>query len=125
MGEQRLEYRRKLSNVGRWREFSVQHVSFALHRVTGWLLLGWVGVHLGVPAITSGPAVWNPLVELDSSVSAAVVVGLFAVLLFHAFNGVRLLVAELSGVGSGNTRTVFLWTLAVSLVSVVVLGVTL
>jgi len=125
MREDRLSYRRKVTNVGSWREFSVQHVAFSLHRVTGWLLLGWVLVHLGVPLLTAGPSVWNPLVELSGTVGTAVVTGLFAVLVFHAFNGVRLLAAELLGLGAGNVRPVFLSTLAASALLVVVMGGTL
>lgn len=125
MRENRLEYRRKLSNVSGWRNFSVQHVAFALHRITGWLLLCWVVVHLGLPAVSSGPSVWNPLDALDPTAATAVIVGLFAVLLFHMFNGVRLLAAELLGFGAGSTKTVFLGTLVVCIASVLAVGVAL
>lgn len=124
MAEDRLEYRRTLMNVAGWKDFSVQHVAFGLHRVTGWLLLAWVGIHLGVPAVTAGPSVWNPFTQLGPAASQAVVVGLFAVLLFHGLNGVRLLAAELLGVGAGRTRAVFLGTMALVVLSLVVLGVT-
>lgn len=125
MGDDGIEYRRTLSNVGSWSDFSVRHVSFALHRITGWLLLGWVVVHLGVPAATAGPSVWNPLVEVPAPVARVVVVGLLAVLVFHSFNGVRLLAAELFGVGIETARRVFLWTLATSILLVAGLEVML
>lgn len=125
MSEDRLVYRRALSNADSWTDFSVQHVAFALHRVTGWVLLGWLVVHLGVPTASSPGAVWNPLVQLSEPAATAVVVGLFAVLVFHAFNGIRLLAAELLGAGTGASRRVFLWTLAVSVLLVVGLGVML
>lgn len=125
MRENRLEYRRNLSNREAWSDFSVQHTAFALHRITGWALLGWVVIHLGFPVMGSGSSVWNPLVELAAPVSKLVVVGLFAVLIFHVFNGIRLLAAELLGAGAGNTKGVFLFTLAVSSLLVVGMGVVL
>lgn len=125
MREDELIYRRALSNVDSWTDFSVQHVAFALHRLTGWVLLGWVALHLGVPVAASPGAVWNPLVELSGATSKLVVVGLLAVLVFHAFNGIRLLTAELFGAGTGSARWTFLWTLSVSGLLVVGLGVAL
>lgn len=125
MRENRLEYRRELSNRETWRDFSVQHTAFALHRITGWALLGWVVVHLGIPVMTSGPSIWNPLVELTAPVSKMVIIGLFAVLVFHVFNGIRLLAAELLGAGAGNTKRMFLFTLTVSGLLVVGMGAVL
>jgi succinate dehydrogenase / fumarate reductase cytochrome b subunit len=104
-------------------DFSARHAAFALHRVTGWLLLGWVVVHLGVPTVSGGSAVWNPLVDLGEPAAEAVVVGLFAVLIFHSFNGIRLIAAELFGVGIATARRVFLWTLVLSAVLLVAMGV--
>lgn len=87
----------------------MEHVAFALHRITGWLLLAWVGVHLVWPAVTRTPsAVWRPT-------RTAVAVLLLAVLVFHAFNGVRLLLAECAGFGVGNTERGFGVMLAVSI----------
>jgi succinate dehydrogenase / fumarate reductase cytochrome b subunit len=123
MERKRLEYRRKVSSIRSWMDFSARHVAFALHRVTGWLLLGWVVVHLGVPTVSGGLAVWNPLVDLGEPAAEAVVVGLFAVLIFHSFNGIRLIAAELFGVGIATARRVFLWTLVLSVVLLVAMGV--
>ncbi|MEF8800279.1 MAG: succinate dehydrogenase, cytochrome b556 subunit [Halolamina sp.] len=125
MGNNSIEYRRKLASVKSWTDFSARHVAFALHRITGWLLLGWVVVHLGLPAVTTGPSVWNPLRDLPGPLSRVVVVGLLSVLVFHIFNGIRLLAAELFGVGIKTTRRVFLWTLATSVLLVIGLGVML
>lgn len=115
MRDNQLVYERNVSNPRSWREFSVEHVAFGLHRVTGWLLLGWVAVHLGVPALGTPSAVWAPT-------STAVIVTLLSVLLFHVLNGVRLLVAELTGVGTTHARRVFQGTLALCVVLVVALG---
>lgn len=125
MGEKRLQYQRRLSRIESWTDFSARHVAFALHRITGWLLLGWVVVHLGVPAASDGTTVWNPLVATSEPVSKMVVVALFAVLVFHSFNGIRLVAAELFGVGIATAKRVFLWTLIISVLLVIGMGVML
>ena len=86
-------YRREVSDIGSWREFSVPHVAFALHRVTGWLLLGWVGYHLVVPMLTgASTSVQPPSGNLFT-------VAVLSVLFFHGINGLRLLVVEFSSRG--------------------------
>lgn len=124
MRENRLTYRRKVSDVKSWRNFSIHHVAFALHRITGWALLGWVVVHLGLPLL-GGSSVWNPLTELSAPLSEVIVIGLLAVLLFHLFNGIRLLAAELLGIGAGNAKYLFLGTVVTSALLVAGLGVVL
>lgn len=90
------------------------HLTFALHRVTGWLLLGWIVVHLAFPALQTAPtAVFIPS-------STPVIMVLLAVSVFHTLNGLRLLTAEFTGFGTGNTKAVFLGTLV--LVGVIVVG---
>lgn len=115
MQDNQLVYKRNVTNPSSWRDFSAQHVAFAVHRVTGWLLLGWVVVHLGLPAVATPTAVWAPS-------SKVVIVTLLSVFVFHAFNGVRLLVAELSGVGTTHARQVFHGTLVLCVVVVVAMG---
>ena len=125
MTRNRLEYRRELSRLESWREFSIRHLAFAFHRITGWLLLGWVALHLALPTVTAGPAVWNPLGQLSPPLAEAVVVGLFAVLVFHTFNGLRLIAAELFGAGIGTAKRVFQGTLVACALVVVGMGVLL
>lgn len=116
MRENRLVYERNVTDIGSWSDFSPNHVAFALHRITGWLLLGWVFVHLGLPSLLEAPtAVYAPA-------SKAVIVALFSVFLFHAFNGVRLLVAEFTGYGAGAAKRVFQGTLALALLFTIALG---
>lgn len=115
MSDDRIVYHRELSTPSSWRDFSVQHVAFGLHRLTGWLLLGWVVLHLGLPARSAPTAVWAPT-------SSSVIVLLLAVLVFHTFNGIRLLVAEAVGVGAMTTKRVFVGTLIACIVLVVGLG---
>lgn len=115
MREDSLVYERNVTDPRSWREFTVEHIAFGLHRITGWLLLGWITVHLAIPALGSASDVWIPT-------SIAVIVGLLSVFLFHALNGIRLLVAELTGFGTARARWVFRGTLAICAVLVVTLG---
>lgn len=106
-------YRREVSDVGSWRGFSVPHVAFALHRVTGWLLLGWVGYHLVVPML-SGPAtgVQPPGGKLFT-------VAVLSVLFFHGINGIRLLIVETFGWGIDYIEPLFKGTVVVTALTVV------
>jgi succinate dehydrogenase/fumarate reductase cytochrome b subunit len=115
MSDDQIVYRRNVSNPRSWGDFSVEHVAFGLHRVTGWLLLGWTLVHLGPPALPARGAVWAPT-------STTTIVLVIAILLFHGFNGVRLLLAEFTGVGAGNPKRLFLATVVLCAVLVVGLG---
>lgn len=117
MKEDRVIYRRKLFAFRSWTDFSVGHVAFALHRATGWLLLGWVLIHLTVPAVRTSPqAVHIPR-------SSAVIVAVLAVLVFHSFNGLRLILAELGGMTADYNRIAFYLTTAMSVVAIGMLGV--
>jgi succinate dehydrogenase / fumarate reductase cytochrome b subunit len=117
MDDKRAIYRRTVFDVRSWQDFAVGHVAFALHRITGWLLLGWIGIHLIVPALRTSPSsVYIPT-------STPVIVTLLTVLVFHAFNGVRLLLVELGGLAVRTNRLAFWLTTALSLLFVVVLGV--
>lgn len=109
-------YERRIRNPHEWWNFSIEHTAFALHRISGWLLLGWVVLHLGIPTTTrSATAVWIPG-------SKAIIVGLLVVFVFHGLNGIRLLVTELTGTGAGNVRLAFQVTVVLCAVLIVVLG---
>jgi succinate dehydrogenase/fumarate reductase cytochrome b subunit len=115
MSDDQIVYQRNVSDPRSWGDFSVEHVAFGLHRVTGWLLLGWTLVHLGLPALSSPEAVWAPT-------STTSIVFVMTILLFHGFNGIRLLLAELTGVGAGNPKRLFGATVALCAALVVGLG---
>lgn len=117
MNDEHITYRRKLLSVGSWRTFAVGHVAFVLHRLTGWLLLAWVGVHLLLPLLWGSPAaVYNPT-------SSALIVPLVAVLVFHAFNGIRLLIVELLGLTASGNRLSFWVSLGLSVLLILLMGV--
>lgn len=117
LNENRVTYRRRVSDLKSWLRYTPEHVAFALHRITGWLLLGWVGLHLAIPVLEGGN-VYVPE-------SAAMTVFVIAVLVFHGFNGIRLIAAELFGVGISQARRVFYATLIAAAALVIITGVTL
>lgn len=115
MSDERLIYRRTLGDVRQWRNVSVEVLAFWLHRITGWLLLGWIGLHLAIPAITDAPtAIWFPTWKVA-------IVFLLSIVVFHALNGIRLMVAEM-GLGAGQTRRTFQTTLLLCALVIVILG---
>lgn len=119
MMDKKLVYERNVTTPRSWTKFSTGHVAFGLHRLTGWILLGWVVVHLGFPAVFSSPtAVYRPT-------ATPVIVGLVSVALFHVLNGVRLLVAELTSHGIETAKRTFQVTLLISVILSIVLGVLL
>lgn len=119
MDDEDLVYRRAVTNVRSWTDFSTGHIAFSLHRVTGWLLLGWVLLHLAVPMIgETAESVYSPTgtVEILLVMSVAV---------FHAFNGLRLVVIELGSVTAQGNRVAFWLTAILSLLIIVSMGVAL
>lgn len=118
MSEQKPVYKRRIFDPRSWSDFAVGHVAYALHRVTGWLLIGWVGLHLVWPLLAPGSSatVYIPGSDL-------VFIGLFAVLLFHGFNGIRLMIVELGGITPAGNRWAFWVSLVASVVLLIPLGV--
>lgn len=110
-------YRREISNIASWRKFSVPHVAFALHRITGWLLLVWVGYHLVLPALTGTPASVQP------PGGKLLTVALLSILFFHGINGIRLLINELLGVGIDSIELLFKGTVAATAITATVMWV--
>ncbi|WP_377071359.1 hypothetical protein [Natribaculum luteum] len=119
MKEDRVIYRRKLLEFGSWTDFSTGHAAFVLHRLTGWLLLGWILIHLVVPAVRTSP----DAVHIPGS--NAVIVSLLAILVFHGFNGIRLILAELGGTTADHNRVAFFLSIILSAILISLLGVVL
>lgn len=111
-----LIYRRKLFDPGSWRDFSAGHSAFVLHRLTGWLLLVWIAVHLVIPLADSS------VLTVYIPTSAWVIVSLLAVLVFHTLNGLRLVVIELGMLPLSENRASFWFTLGLSVLIVAILG---
>jgi len=102
--------------------------TFAVHRVTGLLLVIYLYVHLGVLSmLLAGPSSWNGFV---STVTAPLFLGfdvvLVFMLLFHALNGVRVALVG-SGYLVGRQRLLFgvattIGTIALAAAAIHILG---
>jgi succinate dehydrogenase / fumarate reductase cytochrome b subunit len=86
-----------------WFDVRGRHVgtwAFALNRVTGLLLVLYLGVHLAVLSLLArGPSAYDAFIALASHPLAILFdLGLAGVLLYHGLNGIRLI---LLGLGWG------------------------
>ena len=90
-----------VEDFGRWREFAAGMWAWVFHKFTGWVLIGYLFVHVAVlsTAIT-GSSIYNDTLQgLEGLLLVRVLeVGLLAVAAFHILNGIRLLFVDL-GVG--------------------------
>ena len=90
-----------VEDFGRWREFSAGMWAWILHKLSGWVLIGYLFTHIAVlSTATRSPDLYTGTLQ---SLEALLVVRflevmLLAVAVFHILNGVRLLFVDL-GVG--------------------------
>jgi len=90
-----------VEDFGRWREFSAGMWAWVFHKFTGWVLIGYLFVHVAVLSTAiSGAGIYNDTLQsLEGLLLVRVLeVGLLAVAAFHILNGIRLLFVDL-GVG--------------------------
>lgn len=90
-----------VESFGRWREFSAGMWAWIFHKLTGWILIGYLFTHIAVlsTATQSADMYTQTLQGLEALlVIRFLEVGLLAVAIFHILNGVRLLMVDL-GVG--------------------------
>ena len=90
-----------VEDFGRWREFSAGMWAWVFHKFTGWVLIGYLFVHIAVLSTAiSGAAMYNDTLQsLEGLLLVRVLeVGLLAGAAFHILNGIRLLFVDL-GVG--------------------------
>ncbi|WP_415383387.1 succinate dehydrogenase, cytochrome b556 subunit [Halosimplex sp. TS25] len=111
--------RGRIEDFGRWREFSAGMWPWILHTFTGWLLVGYLFTHIAVlsTATAADPTVYTATLQgLEALLIVRVLeIGLLAVAVFHALNGVRLLFVDL-GLGLDRQATTFYVTLVVTAV---------
>jgi len=88
----------------------VHRWAFYAHRIGGVAILAFLGLHLvDVGLIAISPALYDEVHALyGTPVLRGFEVGLFAVIVFHAANGLRLLVIDLVDVGA-RTSERLLW----------------
>ncbi|MFB6086589.1 MAG: succinate dehydrogenase, cytochrome b556 subunit [Halodesulfurarchaeum sp.] len=123
-----------IEDFGRWRTFSPGMWAWVLHKVTGWVLAGYLFAHIAVlstaiPAtsdpekIAAGRDVYTHTIQgLENIFLVRVLeIGLLAAAVFHMANGIRLLLVDL-GIGLDRQEEGFylsvLLTVLVTLVSI-------
>lgn len=90
--------RGRVEDAARWTEFSAGMWAWVLHKVTGWVLAGYLFTHIAVLSTAiEGSAVYTGTLQgLESLLLVRFLeVGLLAVAVFHILNGVRLLLVDL------------------------------
>ncbi len=98
-----------VESFGRWREFSAGMWAWIFHKLTGWILVGYLFTHIAVlstaiepgtiAAAGDGEFYTSTLQGLEELLIVRFLeVGLLAVAVFHIMNGIRLLFVDL-GIG--------------------------
>jgi succinate dehydrogenase / fumarate reductase cytochrome b subunit len=100
-----------VEDFGRWRRFTPGMWAWVAHKVTGWILAGYLLTHLAVlstsiPASENAAAIaaetdlyTNTIQALEGLLLVRVLeIGLLAAAVFHMINGVRLLLVD-AGIG--------------------------
>ena len=90
-----------VESFGRWREFSAGMWAWILHKFTGWVLIGYLFVHVAALSTATAGDGGQLYTETLQGLEALLLVrflevGLFAVAIFHILNGIRLLFVDLN-----------------------------
>ena len=107
-----------IEDFGRWREFSAGMWAWIFHKFTGWVLIGYLFVHIPVLSTAMvGPETYTATIgDLEALAIVRVLeVGLLAVAVFHIMNGVRLLLIDL-GIGLERQHISFYASLVITAV---------
>jgi len=87
-----------VESFGRWREFEAGMWAWILHKLTGWILVGYLFTHIAVLSTAiRGEATYNSTLQgLEALMIVRFLeIGLLAVAVFHIMNGIRLLFVDL------------------------------
>ena len=93
--------------------------SWLLHRITGLGVLLFLLVHIvDITLIGFGPTIYNDAITIFSTTPIRVIsLALIASLLFHAFNGIRIILIDFWPAGYKYQQAMFYIVLAVTIVS--------
>jgi|LJSS01.1.fsa_nt_gb succinate dehydrogenase cytochrome b556 subunit len=106
----------------RWHTGSV---AWLLHRITGLALLGYLFVHIwALRSLVKGKAAFSAEMELFTTPVFKVAEWLlFAVVLFHALNGLRIVLVDFSERGAYRHKALLRVVYAIGIAAVVFMGV--
>jgi succinate dehydrogenase / fumarate reductase cytochrome b subunit len=112
MSKQATTYRGK---TGQW--------AFVLHRVTGFLVMMFILLHIVDGSTLSDPKVYNEIHQLYGNIFLRLFeVGLLFALLYHALNGLRVIMIDFFPGVIRNERQLFNFMLALSVLLTLVGG---
>jgi len=95
-----------VESFGRWREFQAGMWAWILHKLTGWILVGYLFTHIAVLSTAVGVDPGAAATEMDTYTQTLqglegllivrfLEIGLLTVAVFHILNGIRLLFVDL------------------------------
>ena len=92
--------------------------SWLLHRITGLGLLVFLFIHIvDISVISFGPTIYNESVQLfDQIIVRLLSLSLVAAVLYHAFNGLRIMAIDFWSKGAHYQKALFAAVLAVSII---------
>ena len=98
--------------------------AWLLHRVTGIGILLFLMIHIvDISLLGFGPPVYNNGIRLfDFWVARILSLALIAAVLFHAFNGVRIMLIDFWSKGVRYQRAMFYGSMAIAIVCFLVIG---
>lgn len=105
-----------IEDFSRWREFSAGMWAWIFHKFTGWVLIGYLFVHIPVlsTALIGAETYTSTIQGLEAlPIIRVMEVGLLAVAVFHILNGTRLLLID-AGLGLENQDKAFYASLIVT-----------
>lgn len=122
-----------IEDLGRWREFSAGMWAWIFHKITGWILIGYLFVHIAVlsTSIPAAEGIEATLGDETVDIYTAVIqgleslyivrileLGLIAAVVFHILNGIRLLLLDV-GIGAAYQDKTFYAALIATGLSVI------
>jgi len=114
----------KPSVIRRYR-LHVGTIAWILHRVTGLLLVFYLMLHIWViHHVAQGPEGFNRVMSaVQSPLFLFLEIGLLGTVLYHAFNGLRIIIVEFSREGVEAHKQIFAAMMAVAIMLFLVGGV--
>ncbi len=120
--------RGQIEDFGRWQEFAPGMWAWLLHKFTGWVLAGYLLIHIAVlstfiyadPAAAPDDLYTRTLQGLESLLIVRIgELGLVAAAAYHTLNGIRLMLMDI-GIGYNYQREGFylsLWLTAIAVIA--------